>query len=104
MLSWKVYLQIGKIFKWRFERIGMEVEVLSKAKGEIEVKVDSVTLAEILRVYLNKQGVDFAAWKKNHLSEPAILRVEGKDVKKEISNAVNAIRKDLDVLVKGFKK
>ena len=84
----------------------MEVEVLKQEKNEMEVKVDSVTVAEILRVYLNQGGAEFAAWRKKHLTEPAILRIEssGKTVKKEISDAVSAIKKDLGKIVSLVKK
>ena len=84
----------------------MNVEIVKQDKNEIEIKVDSVTIAEILRVYLNTQGVEFVAWKREHLTEPAILKVEssGKAVKKEISEAVSAIKKDLDSMVKVLKK
>ena len=84
----------------------MEMEILNQDKNEIEVKVDSVTIAEILRVYLNQLGAEFAAWRKKHLTEPAILRVEssGKTVKKEISDAISAIKKDLNKIVSLVKK
>jgi len=84
----------------------MEVEILKHEKNEMEVKVDSITVAEILRVYLNKQGIEFAAWKREHLTEPAILRVEssGKTVKKEFSDAISAIKKDLNKVVSLVKK
>ena len=84
----------------------MKVEIVKQDKNEIEIKVDSVTIAEILRVYLNARGIEFAAWKREHLTEPAILKVEssGKTVKKEISEAVSTIKKDLDSMVKVLKK
>ena len=84
----------------------MEVEVLKHDKNEIEIKSDNGTLIEILRVYLNKDGVEFAAWKREHPSQPAVLRVEssGKTAKKAISDAILAVKKDLDNLEKGLKK
>ena len=85
----------------------MELEVLNILKDEIEVKLDNVTLAEILRVYLNKDSsVIFAAWKREHPTERPVLKVKtkGKSVKKAIDDAVSAITKDLDKLEADFKK
>ena len=47
----------------------MEIEFLKEEKDDIEVKLENVTLAEILRVYLNEDSsVTFAAWKREHPS------------------------------------
>ena len=42
------------------------MEIVKGEKGDIELKTNDVTLVEILRVYLNKEGVDFAAWRREH--------------------------------------
>jgi DNA-directed RNA polymerase subunit L len=83
----------------------MEIEVLKNEKNEFEAKVNNVTVAEILRVYLNKQGVDFAAWRREHPAKPVIMRIQssGKTVKKEVSEAVSEIKKELDKLAKSVK-
>ena len=78
--------------------------MINKEKGDYELRVDNITVAEILRVYLNRQGVEFAAWRREHPDKPIIMKVQGKDVKKEVADAVKAIKKDLDVIVKGVKK
>ena len=84
----------------------MNVEVISHSANECEVRVDNITIAEILRVYLNEHGIKFAAWRRDHLTKPAVLRIEssGKTVKKAISEAVSAISNDVDSLVKSFGK
>ena len=84
----------------------MEVQIISQSANECELRVDNLTVAEVLRVYLNEQGIKFAAWRRDHLTKPVIFRIEssGKTVKKAISEAVNAISKDLDNLVKGLGK
>ena len=84
----------------------MEVEIIKQEKNEIELKIDNPTVVEVLRVYLNEQGVDFAAWRKVHPSKPLIFRIQtsGKTVKKAVSDAIVAINKDCDGLVKGLKK
>ncbi|HUW44046.1 MAG TPA: RpoL/Rpb11 RNA polymerase subunit family protein [Bacillota bacterium] len=83
----------------------MEIDVLKSSKDEIEMHIGNLTTTELLRVYLNKDpSVTFAAWKREHPSEKAILnvKVKGKTVKKAISDAITAITKDLDKIEKDF--
>lgn len=83
------------------------MNVLKESKDEIELEFDNVTIAEILRVYLNKDsGVAFAAWKREHPTENSILlvRTKGKTAKKAINDAVSAITKELDKNLAEFKK
>ena len=85
----------------------MELEILKSSKDEIEVRIGSMTIVEILRVYLNKDpAVSFAAWKREHPSEKPILKVttKGKTAKKAISDAIASITKDLDKAEESFKK
>ncbi|MEK6846626.1 MAG: RpoL/Rpb11 RNA polymerase subunit family protein [Nanoarchaeota archaeon] len=84
----------------------MEVEIVSQSANELELKIDNLTVAEILRVYLNEQGIKFAAWRREHPTKPIVFRIEssGKTVKKAVSEAVAAISKDLNVLAKGLVK
>lgn len=84
----------------------MELKVISSGKDEIEVQIENITLAELLRVYLNgDSSVTFVAWKREHPSEKPILKVKtkGKTVKKALSDAANAATKDLDKFEKDFK-
>lgn len=83
------------------------MKVLSSSKDEIELELESLTIAEILRVYLNKDsGVSFAAWKRLHPTERPILKVKtkGKTVKKALNDAIEALEKDLDKTLDEFKK
>ena len=85
----------------------MEIKILKSSKDEIEVQLENLTMAELLRVYLNKDpSVTFAAWKREHPSEKPILavRTKGKSAKKAISDAVDAAVKDLDKIESDFKK
>ena len=84
----------------------MNIEFIKAEKNDIEINVDNVTVAEILRVYLNDQGIEFAAWRRDHPSKPALMKIQssGKSVKKSISDAVSAIKKDTDTILKGLKK
>jgi DNA-directed RNA polymerase subunit L len=85
----------------------MEMNVLKDSKEEIEVEIESLTLVEILRVYLNKDSsVTFAAWKREHPTKKPILAVKtkGKTPKKAINDAIASITKDLDKIESDFKK
>ena len=83
----------------------MEVKFLKDEKDHVEVELDNLTIAEILRVYLNNDSnVDFAAWKREHPTENPVLKVSGKNPKKSIRDAVSSITKDLDKVEKDFEK
>ena len=79
---------------------------MKEDKNDLEVKVDNLTVAELLRVYLNEQGIDFAAWRREHPSKPALFKIKsaGKTVKKAVADAVAEIEKDIDGIRKGLKK
>lgn len=77
----------------------MEIEILKQDKGSVEVSMDSVTVAEVLRVYLAEQGVDFVAWRREHPSKPVHFKlVSSKGVGKAVSTAVSAITKECEQL------
>jgi len=85
----------------------MEISILKSSKDEIELEIENLTIAEILRVYLNKDAnVNFTAWRREHPTKRPILLVKtkGKTAKKAIDDAVSAITKDLDKLEADFKK
>jgi DNA-directed RNA polymerase subunit L len=84
----------------------MDIKFLKKEKNEVEVEVPSLTLVEILRVYLNKDSsVEFAAWKREHYTKVPVLKVitKGKDAKSVLNDAVSSIVKDLDSVASEFK-
>lgn len=85
----------------------MEINILKSSKDEIELEIESLTIAEILRVYLNKDAnVTFTAWRREHPTKKPILliKTKGKTAKKAIDDAVSLITKDLDNLEAEFKK
>ena len=84
----------------------MEINILRSEKDEIEVELESLTIAEILRVYLNKDfSVSFAAWKREHPTKKPILLVKtkGKTASKAIKDAVSLLDKELEKLLSDFK-
>jgi DNA-directed RNA polymerase subunit L len=85
----------------------MQFKYLKDEKNEAEIEIDNLTIAEILRVYLNQDSsVEFAAWRREHPFKNIVLKVKtsGKTVKKAVSDASEKIEKDLDKLVSEFKK
>ena len=72
----------------------MELNILKSSKEEIKFEIDSLTIAEVLRVYLNKDSsVTFVAWKREHPTEKPIVLVKtkGKTAKKAVVDAVALI-------------
>ena len=85
----------------------METEIIREEKEEMEIKFDNLTLAEIMRVFLNKDSaVTFAAWKREHSTELPVLLVKtkGKTAKKAIHDAIAELTKELDKIETNFKK
>ena len=84
----------------------MEIEILKNDKNEVKLNIDSVTVAEVLRVYLDKQGVDFVAWRREHPSKPILFKIKNDKgtVKKAVSEAVEQIKKELENVEKEMKK
>jgi len=85
----------------------MELKILKSSKDKIEFQIENLTIAEILRVYLNKDSaVTFAAWKREHPTEKPIVLVKtkGKTAKKAVNDAISAITKELDNVEIDFKK
>ncbi len=82
----------------------MDIKILKESKDEMEIEVESLTLVELLRVYLNKDtNVTFAAWRRDHPSKNPILKVDAKDVKKAMNSAIENAIKDLDKVHAEFK-
>ncbi len=84
----------------------MHIDVTSSSKDDMEFKIDNITLAELFRIYLNEQGVKFAAWRREHPSKPIVMKIQTSSgtVKKAVSDAASAIQKDLDSLLSVLKK
>ncbi len=85
----------------------MEMQIIKNEKEELEFELDSLTLVEILRVYLNRdEEVTFAAWKREHPTKKPIflVKTKGKSAKKAVDEAISSITKDLDKLEADFKK
>ncbi|MAG02555.1 hypothetical protein CMI42_04410 [Candidatus Pacearchaeota archaeon] len=85
----------------------MQIEILKDEKNDLEVSIDNKTVAELVRVYLNKDDkVKLGAWKEDHYSKPLTLKVttEGKTAKKALQDAIEKASKDLNKYKDEFKK
>lgn len=85
----------------------MEVKILKSEKEELECEVPNVTLAEVLKSYLNQDSeVQVAVWKRTHIDHAPILlvRTKGKTAKKAVDDAIKSAVKDLDKALKDFEK
>lgn len=85
----------------------MDITVLENDKETFEFQLESLTLVEILRVYLNRDSaVSFAAWRREHPTKNPVLRLKtkGKTAKKALTDAIKAIEKDLDKTLADFEK
>ena len=82
----------------------MNIKILKDEKKELDVQVDSLTLVELLRVYLNKEGADAAAWKREHPTKSPVLHIEADNPKKLLQKAIASVQKELDNLLEEAKK
>lgn len=82
----------------------MEIKIVNEEKGSLDVEISSLTMAEVLRVYANKQGAKLAAWKKAHQTSNPVLHIESDNPKKLLKDAIAALEKDIDSAVDEFKK
>ena len=85
----------------------MNINIIKSEKEELQIEIDSITIAEILREYLNKDDdVKFAAWKREHPNKNPVLLVKtkGKTAKKAVQDAISQIEKESTKLLSDFKK
>jgi len=82
----------------------MEIKVLVDEKNKLEVEVDNLTVAEVLRMYLNDEGAKLAVWKREHPSKNPVIHIEDSNPKKLLKSAIAKLEKDIDGVVDSFKK
>lgn len=85
----------------------MDTKVIKKEKNLLIVQLGNKTIAEILRVYLNKDSsVELAAWKRDNPGKPIHLEIQtkGKDAKKALDDAAAKVEKDLSKFADEFNK
>jgi DNA-directed RNA polymerase subunit L len=82
----------------------MEITILKDEKTNLDLELDSVTVAEVLRVYLNKEGAKLAVWKQEHPTKNPVLHIEADNPKKILKDAIKNLQKEIDGAVADFKK
>jgi DNA-directed RNA polymerase subunit L len=85
----------------------MKINVIKKEKNELEIELDNLTIAELLRNELwNDDSVEVSAWKRENPSKNPILvvKTKGKDAKKVLLDAISRIRDKNKDILKEFKK
>jgi DNA-directed RNA polymerase subunit L len=82
----------------------MEITILKDEKTNLDLELDSVTVAEVLRVYLNKEGAKLAVWKQEHPTKNPVLHIEADNPKKMLKDAVKNLQKEIEGAVADFKK
>ena len=70
----------------------------------MEVKIGNLTVAEVLRVYLNAEGAKLAVWKREHPTKNPILKIEADNPKKVLKAAIAKLEKEVDAASDAFKK
>ena len=85
----------------------MEIKIIKKEKNYLEIELDNLTVAEILRDALWKdKATELAAWKREHPSKQPhlILRTSGKEAKKVLLDTIEYIQKFNEDMLSEFKK
>lgn len=82
----------------------METKIIKDEKNVLDIEVKNLTIAEVLRVYLNEAGAKVAAWKRDHPTKNPVLHIEGDNPKKLLKSALETLEKELDGAVEDFKK
>lgn len=85
----------------------MEAKLVKYTKDTIEIEINNLTIAELLRVMLWKdKATEIAAWHRDHPTKnpKLILKTKGKDPKKVLLDTIKKIQKIDSELIKEFKK
>lgn len=84
----------------------MEIKVLKQEKDRLEIELDNLTIAELIRNELwNDDKIEIAAWKREHPTKNPVLIVKVKEgtAKRALSEAVARAQKINDNLLDKFK-
>ena len=82
----------------------MEIKILKDEKDCLDIELNNLTIAEVLRAYLVKEDVKLAAWKRDNPNANPILHIEATNPKKVLKAAIAALEKEVDIVVEDFKK
>ena len=85
----------------------MEVKIIKYEKDELEIELDNLTIAELLRNLLwQDDATELAVWKREHPTKKPhlVLKTKGKDAKKVLLGIIEKSEKLNEDIVKEFKK
>jgi len=85
----------------------MNVKVIKDEKEELQIEIDNLTIAELLRSYLwQDESVILAVWKRDHPTKKPILviKTKGKSAKKALQDTIDRIESLNAKLISEFKK
>ncbi len=79
----------------------MQITIRKQEKNELEMEIDNITIAEILRVRLAENpNISFVAWRREHPTKNPIMLIKTKD--KEVSKIVKEEIAKLDKELAGL--
>jgi DNA-directed RNA polymerase subunit L len=85
----------------------MKIKIIKQEKNELEIELDNLTVAEVLRNELwEDSSVEVSAWKRENPSKDPILviKTKGKDAKKVLLDAIGRVQDQNSEVLKEFKK
>lgn len=85
----------------------MEVKVLKNEKDYMEVEIDNLTIAELLRNQLWKNSaVEAAAWRREHPSKNPVLIIKVKEgtARRALIDCIERVQKINGKILEEFKK
>ena len=85
----------------------MKIKLIKYAKDYLEIEMNNLTIAELLRNMLwEDKATELAAWQREHPTKKPILvlKTKGKDSKKVLKDTIAKIDKMNNELLKEFKK
>ncbi len=85
----------------------MEINILKQEKDHIEIELNNLTIAELVRNELwQDDKVAIVAWKREHPTKSPILAVKVKEgtAKKVLLDCIERLQKIDDKIVTEFKK
>jgi len=85
----------------------MIIKVLKNEKNHLEIEIDNLTVAELLRNTLwEDDSVTVASWKREHPTKNPVLIVttEGKTAKKALTDCIERVEKLAEKVEEELKK
>lgn len=82
----------------------MEINILKDEKNVLDLEIENLTVVELLRVYLNKNGAKLAVWRREHPSKNPVLHIEADNPKKILKETISKIEKEINDSIEEIKK